>query len=169
MKLAPTALAHLVIGAACAVQADAAVVIINQNSFTFSPLAANASVGDTIRWVWHGGGHTVTSGANCNFNGLFDGDLSTAIQSFEWVVPASVAGTTVAYFCMPHCFSGMVGSIVVAPMAAPGDLNSDGLVNGLDLTQLLGAWGTADAASDINDDGVVNAVDLSVILANWTQ
>ncbi len=168
MKLASMTFASLAVAAVCITSANAAVVIINQNSATFSPSSVNASVGDTIRWVWHGGGHTVTSGANCTADGLFDGDLSLSFQSFEWVIPSSVAGTTVSYFCVPHCFFNMVGSITVAPMTAPGDINSDGVVNGLDLTQLLGAWGTADAPSDVNDDGIVDALDLSFILANWT-
>ncbi|MFO0829519.1 MAG: dockerin type I domain-containing protein [Phycisphaerales bacterium] len=50
----------------------------------------------------------------------------------------------------------------------PGDLNSDGHVNGADLALMLGAWGTNSATSDLNHDGVVNATDLGTLLGAWT-
>lgn len=52
-------------------------------------------------------------------------------------------------------------------LAGPtGDLNGDGSVNGIDLAQLLGAWGTP--GGDLNADGLTNGADLTVILANWS-
>ncbi len=148
--------------------ATAAVITVNQNSFTFSPDSVNAQVGDSITWVWHGGGHTVTSGSNCTANGLFNGTLSVALQSFTWVVPPSSAGTTIPYFCTPHCLGGMDGSIIVAAAAVQGDLDGDGLVNGSDLAQILSAWGTATQPADINVDGIVDGLDLATVLANWS-
>jgi hypothetical protein len=50
--------------------------------------------------------------------------------------------------------------------AVPGDLNGDGLVNAIDLSLLLGAWGTS-GPGDINGDGLVGAADLSILLSNW--
>lgn len=49
----------------------------------------------------------------------------------------------------------------------PSDLNGDGRVNGLDLTILLGQWGSSGSA-DIDGDGVVSAADLTVLLAQWS-
>lgn len=53
----------------------------------------------------------------------------------------------------------------------PGDINGDGVVNGLDLLILLSAWGTCsdpnDCPADLNDDGVVDGLDLLVLLSNW--
>ncbi len=49
----------------------------------------------------------------------------------------------------------------------PADLNGDGLVNGVDLTILLGQWG-ASGAADIDGDGVVSATDLTALLAQWS-
>ena len=52
----------------------------------------------------------------------------------------------------------------------PGDLNNDGLVNGIDLAVILSTWGPCGSGScvaDINRDGVVNGADLSIILSNW--
>ena len=48
-----------------------------------------------------------------------------------------------------------------------GDLNNDASVNGSDLTLLLGAWGTANAAADLNSDGNVNGSDLTILLGAW--
>ena len=33
--------------------------------FAFHPDTVNISVGDTVRWTWAGGGHSVTSGPPC--------------------------------------------------------------------------------------------------------
>jgi hypothetical protein len=50
----------------------------------------------------------------------------------------------------------------------PGDLDSDGSVNALDLSIFLGAWSTDDEAADLNGDGVVDAADLAILLSEWT-
>lgn len=49
-----------------------------------------------------------------------------------------------------------------------GDLNGDGLVDGADISILLGAWGTADPIADLTGDGNVDGADLAVVLGNWT-
>jgi hypothetical protein len=48
-----------------------------------------------------------------------------------------------------------------------GDLNGDGIVDGADLTILLGAWGTDDPVADLNDDGLVDGADLTLMLGAW--
>ena len=55
-----------------------------------------------------------------------------------------------------------------------GDLNGDLLVNGDDLTRLLGAWGDcpdphASCTADIDGSGVVDGLDLSILLGSWTN
>jgi hypothetical protein len=49
----------------------------------------------------------------------------------------------------------------------PGDVNGDYVVNAMDLSLLLAAWGTANAAADFDGDGIVAAGDLSLLLVNW--
>jgi hypothetical protein len=62
-----------------------------------------------------------------------------------------------------------VGSPIPVTVSNPllGDYNNDGHVNGSDLAQLLGAWGTANAAIDLAGDGFVDGSDLAVLLGAW--
>lgn len=56
------------------------------------------------------------------------------------------------------------------PPACAGDANGDSLVNGADLSVLLGQFGQSVAAGtggDLNGDGVVNGADLSVLLGRF--
>jgi hypothetical protein len=59
------------------------------------------------------------------------------------------------------------GGDTIVPPPCPADLDGDGVVNVIDLLQLLGAWGTADPTADINGDGIVNVLDLLELLAAW--
>ncbi|MEE2680894.1 MAG: dockerin type I domain-containing protein [Planctomycetota bacterium] len=49
-----------------------------------------------------------------------------------------------------------------------GDISGDGLVNGVDLALLLGAWGTSTKEFDLDGDGIVSAADLTILLGSWT-
>jgi choice-of-anchor B domain-containing protein len=57
--------------------------------------------------------------------------------------------------------------------AIPGDVNGDGMVDVLDLLELLADWGECPlppngCPADVNGDGTVDVVDLLSLLANWT-
>lgn len=52
-----------------------------------------------------------------------------------------------------------------AALAAPGDMNNDGCVDGVDLAILLANWGGSE--TDIDNDGVVATTDLAILLAAW--
>jgi len=54
---------------------------------------------------------------------------------------------------------------LTCPVARPGDLNGDGVVNGIDLGILLAYWGTA--SGDLNGDGNTDGADLAVMLGDW--
>jgi len=51
----------------------------------------------------------------------------------------------------------------------PGDVNSDGLVNSVDLAVVLVQFGecTDGCSGDTNDDGFVDGVDISAVLVGW--
>jgi hypothetical protein len=56
--------------------------------------------------------------------------------------------------------------------AAPciGDINGDGVVDGSDLSQVLGFWGpcsSSDCPADLDGDGAVTGADLSLLLGSW--
>jgi glucose/arabinose dehydrogenase/plastocyanin len=83
-------------------------------NFEFAPAAVTAAPGDTVRWVWESGFHTVTSGAGCTYDGLyFDVASDSANPEFEFVIPDGVL--EIPYFCRPHCVGGMTGLITVDP------------------------------------------------------
>ena len=74
------------------------------------------------------------------------------------------------------CTTQLVGSAEFAPgylcleaddLGIPGDINHDGMVNGIDIGYLLADWGTSLTRSDVNRDGFVNGSDLGMLLANW--
>lgn len=140
---------------------------INQVSLTFVPASLTVAPGDTVRWVRAGGSHTVTSGSNCTPSGLFDAPLTSTNTSFTWTVPASLAGTTVAYYCVPHCSPGMVGTLTVINPAPSPDIDGNGAVDGGDLGAILANWGGI-GATDLDGDGTTGGSDLGMLLSAWT-
>ena len=54
-------------------------------------------------------------------------------------------------------------------LAARADIDGDGIVSGIDLGALLGAWGSADSAADLDRDGNVSGIDLGILLGAWGQ
>ncbi len=69
-------------------------------------------VGDTVRWTWVGGDHSVTSGACCTGDGRFnDGPTSQTGHTFSRTFTS--AGN-VPYFCVVHG-NAMTGMVVVNP------------------------------------------------------
>lgn len=50
----------------------------------------------------------------------------------------------------------------------PADLDGDGLVNAVDLAQLLAAWGENPGhPADFNGDGIIDPFDLATLLGSW--
>lgn len=59
---------------------------------------------------------------------------------------------------------------ILCSLPCPADLTGDGLIDGVDLATVLGAWGTTGTPgfpSDINVDGVVDGADLAIVLGSW--
>ena len=61
--------------------------------------------------------------------------------------------------------------VVVCFDDVPGDLNGDGLVNGADLSIVLGLWGecadACDCIADLDKSGFVDGADLAMLLGAW--
>ncbi|MSQ90859.1 MAG: hypothetical protein EXS01_05635 [Phycisphaerales bacterium] len=75
----------------------------------------------------------------------------------EYVIEVKRIGTTTAYSAF---------SLAWTMPALSGDINLDGVVDGIDLAAVLSGWGgTTDG--DVNGDGVVDGADLAFVLSNW--
>jgi plastocyanin len=90
--------------------ASGAIHDVVQEGQSFEPALVVIQPGDTVRWTWTIGIHTVTSGSNCDADGLFDAPLDTGHRTFSFTFPT--AGTY-DYFCVPHCAMGMTGTVEV--------------------------------------------------------
>ena len=55
----------------------------------------------------------------------------------------------------------------VDPPEIQGDLNGDGVVDGLDLGLFLVAWGDSGGPADFDGDGEVGGADFGILLTNW--
>lgn len=73
--------------------------------------------GDTVRWNFATGGHTVTMGTCGRPSGMFDSGLVPAGGTASFTFTR--AGTF-PYICQPHCSIGMTGTVTVAGGASPG-------------------------------------------------
>jgi hypothetical protein len=49
------------------------------------------------------------------------------------------------------------------------DLNGDGMVDVVDLLQIVGEWASQDSDADIDGSGVVDTCDLLAVIATWGQ
>ena len=99
-----------------AAAASGATHTVSVSNFAYEPATLKIAVGDTVRWVWSDGTHTVTEGKDCTAKaGGFDSARHTAAFTYEHTF--DVAGTF-DYFCdyREHCtMMGQVGSVEVAP------------------------------------------------------
>lgn len=87
---------------------------ITQIGLSFSPSNVTVKQGDTVRWSWTAGPHTVTSGtgfADPNEGAIFNAPLDSA----NTVVLHTFADTlgTYPFHCIPHELDGMTGAVTV--------------------------------------------------------
>lgn len=95
----------------CATAGRATVHTIQAAGTSFSPANITIATGDQVRWVWISGSHTVTSGGDCQSDGLFDAPLN--VTHPEFLFTFNTAGPF-PYHCTPHCaFNNMEGVITV--------------------------------------------------------
>ena len=95
------------------------------NTLQFVPNMVNISAGDTVRWTWATGFHSVTSGPPCTADNQYcspndmncgAGTLSGPNTVYQHVFAQP---GTYSYFCAAHCSFGMTGVVnVCAPPPA---------------------------------------------------
>jgi hypothetical protein len=121
--------------------------------------------------LWNGGdwqtswslpyGHdftkTITSGLTNQFN-----EISTL--SILGYAPSG-EGTTITNTGSDRPVLEITIDVPVVP--CDGDLNDDGVVDGTDISVILGYWGQSDPAYDLDDNGVIDGSDLAVVLGWW--
>ena len=61
----------------------------------------------------------------------------------------------------------LIVSCIPDEVPCEGDVNGDGSVDGADLAEILGSWGTSDG--DQNGDGNTDGADLSIVLGGWGE
>ena len=129
-----------------------------------------ALLGSTVLTIGTGGlefndfAFTPVSGITGGTYTLFDS--STAIDG---TLGANLTGTFGANGRPANIAISGDGQDLLANVALNGDLNFDGMVNGVDLSLLGANWqGTGNwGQGDINADGAIDGVDLSLLGANW--
>lgn len=87
---------------------------LSTNGLVFEPDHVDVNAGDAIFWLHGGGTHTVTSGADCIADGIFNAPLDNFNPMPFYVVPPDEPTGVLDYYCIPHCGSGMAGTIGVS-------------------------------------------------------
>ncbi|KIK95887.1 hypothetical protein PAXRUDRAFT_826548 [Paxillus rubicundulus Ve08.2h10] len=139
------------------------IVAPTQGVLRYVPFVVNASVGDTIQFVWNANNHTVTKSSELGIcNKTMDALFSSGVQNKSFVFTQTVNDTnTTFYYCGTpgHCQKGMFG-IINPPNAAMGSnmslsgmmpamaANSSGMASMWSYTQMVtqnstvaGSWG----------------------------
>ena len=101
---------------------------------------------------------TITSGLNVQF------DQASTMSLMGY------AGTTSQVTVVNSGNERPVLALTIeVPDAAPcdGDINDDQVVDGSDVSMILGYWGHDDPAYDLDGSGLVDGADLAVILGWW--
>jgi hypothetical protein len=110
---------------------------------------------------------------------LINGFQPSLAQQFTALTFGSESGDFASYtdlavgghLTLRHAFVGN-SLILTARPTVDGDINLDGVVNGLDIAAVSSHWlqsGSAAIAGDANGDGVVNGLDIALIASHWLQ
>lgn len=107
--------------------ADAAVQQVFVRDHVYSPANVTINVGDTVRWVWQNDFHNVVAGSISNGNfqptDAFNSGVLNTGAFYEVVFDrnmlknAPISNDLYNYYCEPHAFMGMTGSVKVRRVA----------------------------------------------------
>ena len=78
-------------------------------------------------------------------------------EGCSYVTQAACEEALGSFFAGQECATASCGCL--------GDLNGDLVIDGSDLTILLGAWNLQ--GGDLNGDGTTNGADLTIVLGAW--
>ncbi len=143
----------------------------------FSPVQASSMPGLIGSWNFNDGSANDATGVN---NGQFEGAATTVIDTGagsagrfdcngDGVLDAyQIAQGTLAdqdTNGIPDCCEAGVSCT-----PCEGDVSGNGVVDGVDLAAVLGAWGSSgkgEFSTDTNGDGFVDGADLATVLSGW--
>lgn len=114
--IVPVMLLVTVAGTVPPVASHAAQIDVQVANFAFTPRDIVINQGDSVRWFWTSGSHTVTNGTNPGEAGagaLFNASMTSA--STEFIRVFNDPPGLIPYHCAPHWFVGMTGTITVNP------------------------------------------------------
>jgi plastocyanin/N-acetylneuraminic acid mutarotase len=100
-------------------------VAVGQGGDVFVPDSVNISAGDTVRWTWAEGGHSVSSGPPCFVDSQFCSPDDTNCIAGTLSGQGTIYTHTFAepgvysYFCHAHCAIGMTGVVNVSGGCTP--------------------------------------------------
>ncbi|MDG2030685.1 MAG: hypothetical protein P8J45_06755 [Phycisphaerales bacterium] len=105
---------------------------------------------------------------------LDHGTLTFTVASMTEV--EVMGGTFPLFYCRENVAvefgvaSAATLDLVLEPASGgdPCDLTGDGIVDGADLSRLLGSWGTSDPLPDLDSNGTVDGADLAALLGCWS-
>lgn len=91
------------------------VEVAPDGEFVFRPEDFTIATGDTVRWIWRGGGHNVkveSAPSGADWSGTPGGEFDTFSAGHAYSYTFEVAGRY-EYFCAPHKGLGMAGGFTV--------------------------------------------------------
>ena len=117
-------------------------IIRNSSALGWETESNDANIGNYALYEWE---------ADCNADGIVDYGQILSGQ----LIDANA--------------NGIPDSCEIGP--CPGDISGNNAVDGVDLSVLLGVWGTDGSGgefdADVTNDGIVNGADLTIILGGW--
>lgn len=87
----------------------------------------------------------------------FEATASTSLLELRSTFPNNAGGI-------------LIDDVTLVRLECPADIDGSGIVNGVDLSTVLGTWGVPNPkypGADIDGDGLVNAADLALVLSSW--
>ncbi len=155
-------------------------------AFTNNPTTSDAGAEGV---VWRNYFIQITDEGNVEYYDLTQGPTGVWVDSgvpapgpHENGNGACVIGTTI-YWSLHGTLGddtqkGMLYSLDISllgvSMPTPGDVDGNGVVDGLDLTAVITAWETGPGCAlwnplaDLDGNGIVDGLDLTAVISNWT-
>jgi hypothetical protein len=122
-------------------------------------LGTAASTNVSFQWGLSSGNYTYeTAPTTQNSTGSFSANLTGLFANTTYFFRGKAVGDDIVY--------GDEKSFTTLPMVIPGDANTDGNVDSLDITaveRIIVGWDAPTPGADANQDGKINALDITKV------